>query len=80
MTTTIAAPPFTGQDINVAARAVRRLIDVLLAEAGTSFFPFATLNVIDVSGPSVELTALTKRLGTGLDVDESTVLAWLRQP
>src|SRR5437667_225541 len=50
-----------------------------LAKAGTSFFPFATLNVIDVSGPSVELTALTKRLGTGLDVDESTVLAWLRQ-
>ena len=79
MTTTIAAPPFTGQDINVAARAVRRLIDVLLAEAGTSFFPFAILNVIDGSGPSVELTALTKRLGTGLDVDESTVLAWLRQ-
>ena len=70
MTTTIAAPPFTGQDINVAARAVRRLIDVLLAEAGTSFFPFATLNVIDVSGPSVELSALTKRLGAGLDLND----------
>ena len=36
MTTTTIQPPVTGQDINVAARAVRTLLDVLLAESGAS--------------------------------------------
>jgi DNA-binding MarR family transcriptional regulator len=79
MTTTITtAPPVTGQDINVAARATRKLLDVLLAEAGTSFAPFVTLNAVATRGPSVSRVELVRVLGPGLDVDGSTILALLQ--
>jgi DNA-binding MarR family transcriptional regulator len=76
---TTLAQPVTGQDINVAARAVRRLLDVLLAEAGTSFPPFATLNTLALRGPSVARDPFVRELATGLQADEATVRAILRE-
>jgi DNA-binding MarR family transcriptional regulator len=73
------APPVTGQDINVAARATRSLLDVVLGEAGTSFAPFATLNVIATRGPAVARAEVVRQVGYGLDVDSSTVLGLLHQ-
>lgn len=78
MTTPTATQPVNGQDINVAARAVRTLLDDLLAAEGTSFAPSATLNFIATRGPSIPREVLVRDLGAGLDVDPSTVLALLR--
>jgi DNA-binding MarR family transcriptional regulator len=77
-TTPVVQQPVTGQDINVAARATRRLLEGLLAEAGTSFPTSATLNTLVARGPSVPKEHLVRELGAGLDVDSSTVLALLR--
>jgi DNA-binding MarR family transcriptional regulator len=76
--TTATAQPVTGQDINLAAQAVGRLRDGLLAEAGTSFPTSAALNTIVTRGPSVPRESLMRELGSGLDVDASTVQVLLR--
>jgi hypothetical protein len=60
---TTSTQPVTGQDIAVAAKATRTLLDMLLAEAGTSFAPFATLNTVAVRGPSVSRADLLRSLG-----------------
>jgi DNA-binding MarR family transcriptional regulator len=74
---TSSAQPVSGQDINLAARASRQALDVLLAEQGTSFAPCATLNTIVALGASLDREALVRHLGAGLDVDAATVRAVL---
>ena len=74
---TAIAQPVTGQDINLAARATRQVLEVLLAEQGTSFTPFAALNQIVVLGPSVDRDGLVRRLGSAFALDDASVPAIL---
>lgn len=70
---TTIAPPVTGQDIAMAARATRQVLDIFLAEQGTNFLPFATLNTIVAQGEVLAADGLVRRLCYALDVDSSTV-------
>ena len=76
--TSATAQPVNGQDINVAAQAVRSVLEVVLAEAGTTFPPFATMNTLAARGPQVTRDALVAEIASGLQVDEATVRAILR--
>ena len=72
MTTT--AQPVNGQDINVAAAATRKVLEVLLAEQGTSFGPMATLNTIaSPLGAALDREALVAHLSGALGVDATSV-------
>ena len=70
---TTISQPVTGQDIAVAARATRQVLDEFLAEHGISFAPFATLNTIVAQGETLDTEALLQRLAFAMDVDPSTV-------
>ena len=70
---TLVAQPVTGQDINLAARATRQALDVLLAEQGTSFPPLAAMNAIGSRGATLEANAVVAMLGNALDVDPETI-------
>jgi DNA-binding MarR family transcriptional regulator len=70
---TLIAPPVTGQDINLAARATRKALEVLLAEQGTSFPPLATMNVIASRGNLLSRDAVVRTLANALDVDPQSV-------
>jgi DNA-binding MarR family transcriptional regulator len=74
---TTVAQPVNGQDIAVAARASRQVLDVLLAEQGTSFAPFATMNTVVALGRSLDCDALVRHLGAAFDVDATTVRSLL---
>lgn len=74
---TTVAPPVTGQDINLAARATRQALEVLLAEQGTSFPPLAAMNVIVSRGATLDTNAVIATLGNALDVDPDTIRAVL---
>jgi DNA-binding MarR family transcriptional regulator len=71
--TTVTQPPVTGQDINLAARATRKALEVLLAEQGASFQPLATLNSIAARGATLDAEALVRNLANAFDVDSQTV-------
>ena len=71
---TTVAQPVTGQDINLAARATRKALEVLLAEQGFSFQPLAILNTIATRGTALDRDALVGVLANAFDVDVSTVL------
>ena len=60
-------------DINMAARATRKALDVVLAEQGTSFPPLATLNTLVSRGGELERGTLIAQLARGLDVNSDTV-------
>ena len=70
---TTIAPPVTGQDINFAALATRRALEVLLVEQGTSFEPTATMNAIVGVGKSLDSDGLVRYLSNALRVDVQTV-------
>jgi DNA-binding MarR family transcriptional regulator len=70
---TAATLPVTGQDINLAARATRKALEILLAEQGTSFPPLATMNVIVSRGGSLDREALVRTLANAMDVDPQTI-------
>ena len=70
---TVSAPPITGQDINLAARATRKALELLLAEQGASFPPLATMNAIVARGASFQREELVRFLGRALDLDAQTV-------
>lgn len=59
---TAGGQPVSGQDINMAARATRKALDVVLAEQGTSFPPLAMLNTLMSRGGSVDRDALIAQL------------------
>jgi DNA-binding MarR family transcriptional regulator len=71
---TTVGQPVTGQDINMAARAARTALDVVLAEQGTSFPPLAMLNTIVSRGNAMDRDALIAQLASGLVVNAETVL------
>ena len=70
--------PVTGQDINLAARATRKALELLLAEQGTSFPPLAVLNAIVSHGAALDRDAIVGVLANALDVDVQTVLTVVR--
>jgi DNA-binding MarR family transcriptional regulator len=71
---TTVTQPVNGQDINVAAAATRKLLEVLLAEQGTSFGPMATLNTLaSPRGASLDRDALVANLSGALGVDATSV-------
>jgi DNA-binding MarR family transcriptional regulator len=74
---TTIAQPVTGQDINLAAQATRKALDVVLAEQGTSFAPVATLNNISARGKSLDRDGLVLNLAGAFQIDEQSVLTIL---
>jgi hypothetical protein len=70
MTTT--APPLTGQDINVAARATRLLLVAGLDSIDTSFEHWVVINLV-ATGQVAGATELKARLSTGLGLDDAAV-------
>jgi DNA-binding MarR family transcriptional regulator len=71
---TSVAQPLTGQDINLAARATRKALEVVLAEQGVAFAPLATLNTIVGRGTTLERDGLIRYVSSALDVDPQTVV------
>jgi DNA-binding MarR family transcriptional regulator len=74
---TSVGQPVNGQDINMAARASRKALEVVLAEQGTSFAPLAMLNTLVSRGGAMDHAALIAQLTHGLDVNAETVLTVL---
>ena len=74
---TSGGQPVNGQDINMAARATRKALDVVLAEQGTSFPPLGMLNTLVAEGGVMDRDTLIARLARGLDVNQDTVLTVL---
>ncbi len=70
---TAVGQPVTGQDINMAARATRQALEVVLAEQGTAFPPLAMLNTLVSRGGAVDHAALVAQLARGLDVNAESV-------
>ncbi len=70
MTTT--APPLTGQDINLAARATRQLLVADLERLDATFDQWVVINLIG-TGQVSQLTALRARLVAGLGLDDATI-------
>jgi len=70
---TTVAQPVTGQDINLAARATRKALELLLAEQGTAFPPLAAMNVIASRGALLSREAVVRTLANALDVDPQSV-------
>src|SRR5215471_16041783 len=71
---TSVAQPLTGQDINLAARATRKALEVVLAEQGFAFAPLATLNTIVGRGPALDRDGIIRFVSGALDVDPQTVV------
>jgi hypothetical protein len=69
---TTAAPPLTGQDINLAARATRL---VLLAGLDTIDLPFEDWIIINLvgTGQAVDRSSVRGRLISGLGLDEASI-------
>jgi hypothetical protein len=70
MTTT--APPLTGQDINLAARATRLLLVSGLDAIDTSFEDWVVINLV-ATGQVAGATELNERLSSGLGLDDAGV-------
>jgi DNA-binding MarR family transcriptional regulator len=70
-------PTLTGQDIGQAERATRAVLEALLAEIGTSFLDWVTLNLLASGGSIVEQGELVHGITGGLKIDERPVLAAL---
>lgn len=70
MTTT--APPLTGQDINLAARATRLLLVAGLDAIDTSFEHWVVINLV-ATGQVAGTNELNERLSSGLGLDAATV-------
>jgi DNA-binding MarR family transcriptional regulator len=66
-------PTLTGQDIGQAALATRAVLDVLLAESGTTFHQSVALNLL-ANAPSAEQDGLVRQLSHGLKIDPSTAV------
>jgi hypothetical protein len=68
-------PPLTGQEIALAAKATRALLDELLAETDTTFHSWVILNFTATSGGSVRRDAVVARLESALKIDTATASA-----
>jgi hypothetical protein len=74
MTSPTAAPQnlVNGQDIGVAARATRSVLDRFLATAGIDFDLWIALRVIDQAGRALPRAELVQTLVTNLGLDPAT--------
>jgi len=72
-------PTLTGQDINVAARAVRRLLDALLDEAGITFAGWVAVLTLAQDGPAIRRDVLQRDLAENLQADASSITELLDQ-
>ena len=70
---TTVGQPVTGQDINMAARATRKALDVVLAEQGTSFPPLAALNTLVSRGGALDRGTLIAQLARGMSYAKDRV-------
>jgi DNA-binding MarR family transcriptional regulator len=70
---TTQTPPLTGQDINLAARAVRDLLDVLLERAGLTFEQSLVLQALGPETNGLDRQGLVTDLAKRLRVDPSEV-------
>jgi DNA-binding MarR family transcriptional regulator len=71
-----STPPLT-QSIGQAENALRAVLDRLLAETGTTFVQWVTLNMIARSGSAVQHEQLVRQIEAALKLEEPTVLATL---
>jgi len=74
--TVTSTPPLT-QSIGQAEKALRAVLDRLLAETGTTFVQWVTLNMLARSGSAVQHQQLVRQVEAALKLDEPTVLATL---
>lgn len=70
-------PILSGQEIAVAARATRAVLDAVLRDAGTTFPAWVALNVLGTNGASVPREALQRTLAEGLPADPGSVAGLL---
>jgi DNA-binding MarR family transcriptional regulator len=56
------APPLTGMDINLAARATRAVFDTLLGKGGITFAEWVALRTLALQGPAIERDTLKDTL------------------
>lgn len=68
-----STPTLTGQDIKLAERATRGVLDVLLAETDTSFMQMTVVNTAAIEGPVVGVDRIVERLEFMLKVTEAEV-------
>lgn len=66
-----------GQIIGQAERATRAVLDSYLAETGTTFVPWVTLNVLTIAGGRLARDELVPRIVLGLRTDAPSVVAAL---
>jgi DNA-binding MarR family transcriptional regulator len=67
------APPLSGADINLAARATRSLLDVLLAQVSINFPQWIALQTLDGSSTPLDRTPLTTDLASRLELPSATI-------
>lgn len=70
-------PILSGQEIGVAARATRAVLDAVLRDAGTTFPTWVALNQVGSNGASVPREALQRNLAEGLAMDPGAVAGLL---
>ena len=63
-----------GQVLGQAERATRALLEVLLAETGTPFEQWVTINLVHAEGGSIDEADLVQRLASGLRIDGEAAL------
>jgi DNA-binding MarR family transcriptional regulator len=73
----IQTPPLNGQDINLAARAVRDLLDALIAREGVDFEPWLLVQALGPAAGGLERAAVVADLAARLRVDPAQVSALL---
>jgi hypothetical protein len=66
-------PTLTGADIGEAQRAIGAVLDSLLAETGTPFVTWVTVNVLATAPAPLERDQLVGRMVGGLKLDRSSV-------
>jgi len=66
-------PTLTGIDIGQASRATRAVLERLLAETGTEFNGWVTLNILSDQGSTLAENDLVGRVVQGLRVDDTVV-------
>ncbi|HEY3063055.1 MAG TPA: hypothetical protein VGL99_29120 [Chloroflexota bacterium] len=70
---TTQSPPLTGQDINLAARAVRDVLDALLDQAHLSFIQLIALQTLAGPTPPANRQGLVDDIATRLRADTHAV-------
>lgn len=71
--------PVTGQVIGEAQRAIEPLLDAVLAEVGTDFRTWVTLNTLAGGGEALPRTMLERDLAMALRADPSSIRGQIEQ-